>query len=152
MKIYLVRHGEAVSEEVNPERPLSPQGTENIEKIARHLGGRSFPLVRILHSQKLRAKQTAEIMQKFVAPEAEMHEHPQMAPNDPIDSAFVQAAAGDGDSMMVGHLPYLQCLLGHMVAGNDHMDLVRFGEGTTVCVSSVNGRWIIDWVLGLDQV
>jgi len=152
MKIYLVRHGEAVSSDIDPENPLSPQGAENVEKIARHLGERSFPIERILHSQKLRAKQTAQIMLKYIAPEALLVEHPQMAPNDPIESAFVQAAAGDGDSMMVGHLPYLQSLLGHMVAGNDHMDLVQFNVGTTVCVSSVNGSWIIDWVLGLDQI
>ena len=152
MKIYLVRHGEAVPEEVDPEKPLSPQGRENIEKIARFLGQKSFPLSAILHSQKLRAKQTAEIMGQYIAPSLKLEEHPQMAPNDPIESAFVQAAAEDGDSMMVGHLPYLQKLLGHMVVGNDHMELVQFGEGTTVCVESLNGSWIINWVVGLDQV
>ncbi len=152
MKIYLVRHGEAVPEEVDPEKPLSPQGRENIEKIARFLGQKSFPLSLILHSQKLRAKQTAEIMGQYIAPGLTLEEHPQMTPNDPIESAFVRAAAEDGDSMMVGHLPYLQKLLGHMVVGNDHMELVQFGEGTTICVESSNGSWIINWVVGLDQV
>ena len=93
MKIYLVRHGEAVPEEVDSEKPLSPQGRENIEKIARFLGQKSFPLSLILHSQKLRAKQTAEIMGQYIAPGQTMEEHPQMAPNDPIESAFVRAAA-----------------------------------------------------------
>jgi phosphohistidine phosphatase len=147
MKIYLVRHGEAVSEAINPEKPLSPQGAEDVERLARFLGQKSFPIKRILHSQKMRAKQTAEIMQKYLAPRAELKEHSQMAPNDAIEAAFVQAAAGDGDSMMVGHLPYLQCLLGHMVGGDDHMEMVRFEAGMVVCVSAVNGRWIIDWVI-----
>ena len=152
MRIYLVRHGEAVPPEVDPERPLSPQGKENIEKIARRLGEREFPLSRILHSQKLRAKQTAEIMDKYLTPGVNLlKEHPQMAPDDPIEPAFERAVNEGGDVMMVGHLPYLQRLLGHMVIGNEHTEFVRFKEGTVVCVASSRGSWIIEWVFGLQQ-
>ncbi|NGX60437.1 MAG: hypothetical protein KR126chlam3_01611 [Chlamydiae bacterium] len=150
MKIYLVRHGQAVSPEVDPEKPLSPQGRENIEMIAKFLGKKSFPLSLILHSQKLRAKQTAEIMGQYIAPGLALEEHAQMAPNDPIEAGFSRTTAEDGDTMIVGHLPYLQKLLSYMIVDNEDLDLVQFNGGTTICVESFNGSWIIDWIVCLE--
>jgi len=152
VKIHLVRHGEAVPPEVDPEKPLSPKGREDIEKIAKFLGKKSFPLSLILHSQKLRAKQTAEIMGQYIAPGLALEEHAQMAPNDPIEAGFLRATAEDGDTMIVGHLPYLQKLLSYMIVGNEDLDLVQFRGGTTVCVESFNGSWIIDWVMDLQLI
>ncbi len=34
MKVYLIRHGEAVSSEVDRQRPLSEQGRADIRKVA----------------------------------------------------------------------------------------------------------------------
>ena len=53
MKIYLVQHGESVLEEVNPEKPLSPDGREEVGKIAKFLAKRSFPL--FLHPPQYKA-------------------------------------------------------------------------------------------------
>ncbi len=61
MRIYLVQHGEAVAKDVDPERPLSEQGHNDVEKIATFLGNTQLGMERILHSGKLRAEQTAEI-------------------------------------------------------------------------------------------
>lgn len=154
MKIYLVRHGAAVPSEVDPAKPLSPEGRKNIEKIAHFLGEKSFPLALILHSEKLRAKQTAEIMDKYIVPGTSfLQEHPTMGPNDPIEPAMERAINEGEDVMLVGHLPFLQKLLGVLVVGHETAELVHFGEGTTVCVASTNSRsWIIEWVVGLDQV
>lgn len=153
MKIYLVRHGEAVPPEVDPEKPLSPEGRKEVERIARLLGKKSFPLSLILYSQKLRARQTAEIMDKYIIPGVTfLKEHPQMAPNDPIGPALERVLDHGEDSMLVGHLPFLQKLLGFMVTGNENNELVHFRAGTVVCVASSNGSWIIDWVMGPDQV
>ena len=38
MKLYLVQHGQAVSKEEDPERPLSEQGREDVRRVATRLG------------------------------------------------------------------------------------------------------------------
>ncbi len=152
MKIYLVRHGEAVPPEINPGKPLSPQGREDVEKVARFLGKKSFPLNLILHSSKARARETAAVMQEYIAPEAKLEEHPQVGPEDPIESGFVRLGAEGGDCMIVGHLPYLSKMLGHAVAGNELMNLVNFQPATTVCIESSNGGWLMNWVVALECI
>lgn len=152
MKIYLVRHGEAVTPDINPEKPLSPQGRENIEKIARYLGSKSFPLNLILHSDKARARETAQIMAEHLAPEVKPEEYPGLGPNDPIGEGFVRVGVEDGDCMIVGHLPYLNKFVGHAIAGNEGLELINFQTGTTVCLESRNGGFVVNWIVGLDQV
>jgi len=68
MHVYLVRHGDAKSEEVDPERPLSDRGWAEVERVAKHVGQLRLPLAEIRHSGKLRARQTAETFAKFVTP------------------------------------------------------------------------------------
>src|SRR5260221_11274244 len=62
MRVFLVRHGEARREEVDPERHLTDRGAEDVRRIAAQavddLGIRP---ARIVHSGKARARQTAEI-------------------------------------------------------------------------------------------
>ena len=61
MKLYLVQHGEAVSKDIDPGRPLSPDGVMAVQSIATHMFNRHIELNRVYHSGKLRAHQTAEI-------------------------------------------------------------------------------------------
>jgi len=151
MKIYLVRHGEAVPPEIDPEKPLSPKGREEVEEIARALGKNSFPLSTILHSDKLRAKQTAQIFGDHLASDAPLEEHSYLAPNDPIDDAVKRIEAEEEDFMIVGHLPFLSRLTSQLVTGNEGVEIVPFGPGTTVCLETSNGSWVIDWVFTHDQ-
>jgi len=44
MNIYLVQHGKPVPKEEDPERPLSAQGKEDVEKIASKLNPDKKPL------------------------------------------------------------------------------------------------------------
>ena len=37
MKLYLMQHGDALQKDVDPDRPLSPRGRRDIEKIAAFL-------------------------------------------------------------------------------------------------------------------
>lgn len=152
MKIYLARHGEALNPDINPEKPLSPQGYEEVEKIARYLAKRSFPLSRVLHSQKLRAKQTAEIFGDYLAPSAKLEEHRNLNPNDRIDAIATLVEAEDEDLMVVGHLPFLSKLIGYLVIGDEDQVLVNFQAGTVACLEAIDGNWIIRWVIGPDQV
>ncbi|MCW3975868.1 MAG: histidine phosphatase family protein, partial [Candidatus Bathyarchaeota archaeon] len=60
MKLYLVQHAGAKKEEEDPVRPLSEKGWRDIDKILNFLKGKGIGVSKIFHSEKLRAKQTAE--------------------------------------------------------------------------------------------
>ncbi|HDD66024.1 MAG TPA: phosphohistidine phosphatase SixA, partial [Nitrososphaeria archaeon] len=62
MKVYLVQHGEAKREEEDPARPLTEEGKREVEDVARFLAELGVRVDRILHSGKLRAAQTANIL------------------------------------------------------------------------------------------
>ena len=62
MELYLMQHGACYSEEVDPERPLSPVGREQIEKSGLAMKRFGIRVEAVLSSPKKRAVQTAEIV------------------------------------------------------------------------------------------
>ena len=62
MKLYLAQHGEACPKEVDPERPLTDQGREDIERLTAFLGRAGIQVTRVIDSGKLRAAQTADLL------------------------------------------------------------------------------------------
>lgn len=58
MAIYLVQHGQAVSEN-DAQRPLAAIGIKETSHIASVAGYYMVPVEQIIHSDKLRARQTA---------------------------------------------------------------------------------------------
>lgn len=143
MKIYLVRHGIAASPEISPERPLTAEGKQKIEKIALEVKKKSPVVSRIVHSDKLRTKETAKIMGKHLAPKIALEELQGMGPNDEIEMILEELSDG---LMIVGHLPYLETLVQHLAPDDGP---IQFGEGATTCLSSKDDHWKIEWSIGL---
>ena len=66
-QLYLIRHGIAVERENNqddPARPLTETGEQKTLKVAQRLKAMGINFDLILTSSLLRARQTAEILQK----------------------------------------------------------------------------------------
>ena len=59
--LYLLRHGDAVPDQENLLRPLSDQGKDEVRHTATELNHYSPNIETVIHSTKLRAKQSAEI-------------------------------------------------------------------------------------------
>ena len=70
MIVYLVQHGEAKSEEEDPERPLTDNGRFTVESVSEHIAPLGLGVTRIIHSGKLRAKQTAVRCLSLEAPKS----------------------------------------------------------------------------------
>ncbi|MBM3581113.1 MAG: phosphohistidine phosphatase SixA, partial [Alphaproteobacteria bacterium] len=68
MRVYLARHGDAVEALENPRRPLSAKGRAEVERMASFLARGGVRPRRIIHSQKLRAGETAAILARVLAP------------------------------------------------------------------------------------
>ncbi|GBE00867.1 MAG TPA: phosphohistidine phosphatase SixA [Nitrospirae bacterium] len=148
MCLYLVQHTEPKSKEEDPERPLSEKGLQEIRKVALHLSWLNIGVDRILHSGKLRAKQTAEALSEELTPPEGLSGTDGLAPlNDPVIWAG-RLKEMTGDIMLVGHLPHLEKLASLLLCGDRDKKIVTFRMGGVVCLKREdNGDWSLQWIL-----
>jgi len=148
MKVYLVRHGEAVSSGVDPQRPLSEQGRADIRKVASFIKSLGISVEHIWHSGKLRASQTAEILAESVSVEKDCSVHENLGPNDDFTIIADEIDAYNTNVMMVGHLPFLAYLTSLLLTGKDTANVVEFDAGSIACLDRNDpGRWHIEWMI-----
>jgi len=152
VKVYLVQHGEAKLESEDPQRPLSNRGRGEVSKIARYASNLGLEVTKIVHSGKLRAKQTAEILAEHLHPAGSLEEIKGLSPGDPPESARDFIENSWEPLMIVGHLPHLSKLLSILVIGNPETSLVQFRNGGIVTAEKVDGKWCVTWILTPDIV
>lgn len=150
MDFYLVRHGEAKPEYEDPNRPLSDQGRREVEKVARAVAAKEIRVSEILHSDKLRAKQTAEILAQFLSPRRGIREIKGLSPQDDPLVAKVELEAAQWSLMLVGHLPHLSRLVSLLIVGDAEKDIVDFPAAAVVCLYHAKGTWEVKWTLTPD--
>ena len=147
MKVYLVRHGQAVAPQVDTSQPLSDEGRGEIEHVARTLKNMNLKLSNIYHSGRLRAEETAMILAEAVGT-GKAKETSGLAPNDEPQEALELIEASGEDIMLVGHLPLLERLLHAMVNPAEDDELPEFGNGTLVALEPAEEGWQIFRALG----
>lgn len=148
MKLYLVQHGEAYTKDMDPERPLTERGAADIDRLANFLGTAGIRVERVLHSDKLRARQTAACLAAAVAPAVELETSGLISPNDNPKSFDWQSESWDRDTLIVGHLPFMARLVSHLVLGDEDRLITAFLPGSVVCLELTDdAKWVIDWML-----
>src|SRR5919106_4057567 len=148
MRLYLVQHGDAVPEQVDPERPLSAAGRRDVEAVARLLASNGIRAERVAHSGKLRARQTAELLAAALAPGMVPEIMTGLNPNDPVEPVARRIADWTSDVMLVGHLPFMGKLVACLVAGDEGKPVAAFVPGTVVCLEQGEaGPWVITWMV-----
>lgn len=152
MKLYLVQHGEAVSKEDNPDRPLSEKGRADVERMASFLA-RSTRVARVIHSGKARARETALLLSQVLGPGMVVEEAAVgIAPNDSTDAlAKAVETLGDEDNadiMVVGHLPFMARMVSLLITGDEGADTVAFQPGSVACLErGEDGEWMLSWMV-----
>src|SRR3990172_2463972 len=68
MSLCLVRHGQADSGAFNPDPSLTEEGRAAVDRMAHLASAFAIPVSQILHSSKIRARQTAAIMSHYLKP------------------------------------------------------------------------------------
>ncbi len=148
MKLYLVQHGEALPKEINSDQPLSDQGRQNVERLARFLADRGVRVSRVWHSGKTRAQQTAKLLAAAVASQTKAEARGDLAPNDPTGAFAGTLVAWHEDAMIVGHLPFMARLVTRLVAKSDDGTIVAYLPGSLVCLErDEDDAWAIAWML-----
>ena len=152
MLVYLVRHGEAISELVDPIQPLSERGRAGVERVARQTARVGLAVAEIRHSSKRRARETAEILARHLTPTPDLKEVDWLAPTADPGMAQDAALSAAEPLMLVGHLPHMARLASLLLTGNPNREVVRFRNATVVCLERVEDDWVLLWALGPDLV
>ncbi len=144
MRIYLVRHGDALPATEDPERSLSESGKKQVAHVVAVLETIGAGVDRMIHSGKPRARQTAEILARSVMREPELETSDDLNPMDPVEPWAARAVELEQDTMLVGHLPFMSRLLTKLVTGAVDPELVDFPPGTVACLERTSeGKWLI---------
>ncbi|HSF59861.1 MAG TPA: phosphohistidine phosphatase SixA [Candidatus Binatia bacterium] len=147
MNIYLVRHGEAVSERIDSARPLTRAGTEQVERVADRAASQNVQVSAIFHSGILRAKQTAEIIAQRLSFNSGTRELSGLLPQDDPSIAQADLETAESPIMLVGHLPHLSRLASLLVSGQMETEVIQFAPATIVCCATDVSGWKIVWTL-----
>jgi phosphohistidine phosphatase len=151
VKLYLVQHGEARSENEDPQRALSPNGENEVRKVAQAAKHMALTPSKIFHSRKLRAGQTAEILAEALGKPVEAVNG--LAPMDNVQPWVNRIARGEEELMLVGHLPFMEKITSFLITGDEESRPVLFRFGAIVCLEQKEDqRWGIRWILTPEMV
>lgn len=148
MALYLVQHGKSLSKAEDPEKGLSVDGKQETERIAGVAKGYRVKVSRIHHSGKKRARETAEILASMLAPANQLEPCDGMNPLDDVH-AFADRLELDQNIMLVGHLPFLERLIGLLVCGNSDQTVFKLQNSGILCLDRVGQvkNPVIRWAL-----
>lgn len=152
MKVYLVRHGNAIAGDDDVVRPLSREGVEEVTRVARFLKEYSCDVENIYHSIRVRARQTAEIIHEKLKVKKPLIEKQGLSPNDRIEKTADFLEHQKEDVMLVGHMPFMGSLLSLLVSGETNRNLVAFPTGGVAILEKKHGAWLIASVINPDNL
>jgi len=148
MRIYLTQHGLAVPKDVDPERPLSEQGRQDVRRLADFLGQAGIQVEQALHSGKTRAEQTAAILAEPLLPAGQPQARPGLGPNDPLETISPEIAFWSEDTLIVGHLPFLGRLTSLLLVSDPDRPTLAFQPGSMACLEKdADGHWLLVWMI-----
>jgi phosphohistidine phosphatase len=136
LRVYLVHHGDAVGSDVDPRRPLSEQGREQVDRLAAEAAARGARPAVVWHSGKLRARQTAEAFWRACNALAAFSATRDLQPDDPPEWIRDRLRGEARDVLIAGHYPHLPRLLTLMVSTPDSGGTRPFPQHGVVALES----------------
>ena len=133
MALFLVQHGKSLPKEKDPDQGLSREGLTETQAMAALAAENNVQLMRIIHSGKKRALQTAEIFVKTLEPEAGIIKGAGLAPLDDV-TLFASTLNNEENIMVVGHLPFMERLVSYLVGGSLEKPIIKFQNSSIICL------------------
>jgi len=148
MRLYLIQHAKAASKEVNPKRPLTEHGLQEIRKVAAFIKPLNLHVDYLWHSGKKRAVQTAEVLSEAISIKKIQTERDGLGPTDDVNVLSKELISATGDIMIVGHLPFLSKLSSLILTGSESAGTIAFKNAGIVCLGrSDENQWHIEWIV-----
>ena len=157
MKLYILRHGDAV-EHGDPrhkenERPLTPKGIQRIKNLAHALRQMEVLIDAVLSSPLARARETAEIVARGLQLENNPEWTDALLPSGGMDALVGQINAKHPvpqSVLLVGHEPYLSGFVSLLCAGGPGLP-IEFKKGA-LCRLEVDALScakcaVLEWLL-----
>ena len=147
MHVILVRHGKAQNGQTDSERSLSQDGYRTVENLGMRLKKEAEQISQIWHSHLLRAKQTAEILCRYLLPEEGLKAESFLTPHsDPLTvRSMLESEARS--LLIVSHLPFLEYLANLLVTGQPESDEIQFPPGGAVKLQRNTHLWKLIWTM-----
>jgi phosphohistidine phosphatase len=153
LKVLLVRHGESTSTVENPQRPLAITGRQHAEQMATWLDRYDYGVEEIIHSSKLRARQTAKIFgYRLGVHAARVRERTGLKPHDDPAPIAELLELDRRPVIIVSHLPFLNRLASLLLVGDPDRLQFQFSDAGAVILAKVSGGWRIEAVVGHEMV
>ena len=149
MPLFLVQHGVNLAKEKDPEKGLSDKGIEQTRLIANVAGNYKIPVEKIVHSGLTRAEQTAQILKTLLGVEQPVEQVEGIKPMDDV-AAFASTIDPCENLMVVGHLPFMERLVSHLICKHQDLLVYKFQNSGIVCLVTENNNWFIKWTLNPD--
>lgn len=148
MSILLVQHGKSFSKEQDPKRGLTDEGIAEVLKIAKVAKAYNITVKNIYHSGKKRSIQTAEIFAAELNAKENISEIAGIGPMDDIEK-FAKNISTYNNTMIVGHLPFMQKLVSFLTTGMQDLVVFKFQNGGVVCldIDESKDKYSIKWAL-----
>lgn len=142
MRLYIVQHGDAVPKDVDPDRPLSDRGRDDIRRLSEFLSSHDVRIAQILHSGKTRAQSTAEILRPLLEAPRKIYERQGLAPNDSPDAFLHQLRTVEIDTLVASHLPFVARTVSQALTGAPDRQLLEFVPGSVAVIERCDaGPW-----------
>ena len=148
MALYLVQHGHSLPKDVDPDQGLSEEGVAETERIAGVARDYNVNVGQIMHSVKTRAAKTAEIFASALQPPDGKNEVEGLKPMDDV-AAFATSLNPESNTMLVGHLPFMERMAAYLVTGSMDKPVFKFQNSGIVCLDKdpESDSWVIVWTL-----
>jgi phosphohistidine phosphatase len=144
--LFLLQHGDALAESVNPQRPLSEQGRNDVERLIEFVARSGVRVQRVCESGKLRARQTAEIAAARLGLGVAIETMTGLNPNDPVEPWVDVVNGWTVDVLLVGHMPFLGRFAARLLAPGASTFLA-FSPGSLACLEREPAAWMLVWML-----
>ncbi len=150
MKLFLVRHGKYNSAELDPTKGLSVDGKKDITKIGKYLKNAEFDISQIFHSEKQRAKDSADILGE-VLKISNISQMRGISPLDDPEEVIVEIESVAENLMLVSHLPFVDRLASLLLSKKLNFDMFEFRQGT-VLILEKGVKWRVVCMVSPDNL
>ena len=148
MNLYLAQHGTALDKSVNPERPLSADGIDDVKRIASLVAAAGISPARILHSGKARAEETADIFHRYLPAATKPAPVKGVAPTDSVEHFADQLRAWNDDVLVCGHQPFMGRLVSHLLCVQADKMTVEYQPGSIAALRrDGSADWCLCWFI-----
>lgn len=153
MRLYIIRHGEALSPGVDPQRSLSGEGRRQAGLIGKFMQQAQVRVSEIWHSEKTRARETAQLIQESGSLGGTLIEKSGLLPNDPVETIATELNALDSEICIVGHLPFVGLLGAELTNPGDSGPQFVFETCAALCLERQGrGLWAVRWMISPAEI